>query len=142
MAWQLAGNKERGAKTDGKNMKRTLLLLMALASLTMPTYAGELYNLGNSGAVVTAQKDDLVKILYLVTHGQKPQGNALRERVGIDIPAGTLVEVVGHFPGQNPALIDSSHSPDSANISKIAWGSNTGYVYNFELSRDRYVGKR
>ena len=51
-------------------MKRTLLLLMALASLTIPTYAGELYNLGNSGAAVTAKKDDLVKILYLVTHGQ------------------------------------------------------------------------
>ena len=115
---------------------------MALLSLTIATYAGELYNLGNSGAVVTAQRDDLIKILYLVTHGQKPQGNALREKVGIDLPSGTMVEVVGHFPGQNPALIDSWHSPDLANISKIVWGSHTGYVYNFELSRDRYAGKR
>jgi hypothetical protein len=123
-------------------MKKLILSLVAIMSLTMATYAGELYNLGNSGAVVAAKKDDLIKILYLVTHGQKSQGNALREKVAIDLPAGTVVEVVGHFPGQNPALIDSWHSPDSANISKIVWGSHMGYIYNFELTRDRYIGKR
>ena len=51
-------------------MKKQLLSLMALVSLTISIYAGELYSLGNSGAVVTAKKDDLIKILYLVTHGQ------------------------------------------------------------------------
>jgi hypothetical protein len=80
-------------------MKKTTLILTALASLTIASQAGELYRLGNTGAVITARKADLIKILALATTGQKGASFDLREKVGIDLPQGT-VEV----PARSPKL--------------------------------------
>ena len=129
-------------------MKITTLILTALASLTIASQAGELYSLGNTGAVITARKADLIKILALATTGQKGASFDLREKAGIDLPQGTVVEVVSYFPGENPRLRGSYYpgqKPGSpSKIAKIVWdnGTHTGYVYDFELSRDRYVGSR
>ena len=49
-----------------------------------------------------------------------------------NLPNGTVVEVF------------STATTLARDIAKIAWGNDThtGYVYKFELSRDRYAGSR
>jgi hypothetical protein len=58
-----------------------------------------------------------------------------RDVRAFNLPKGTVIELVGHVHGDNPDLGD---------IAKIVWakGTLTGYVYKFELTRDRYVGSR
>jgi hypothetical protein len=118
------------------------LLFPALTAICLAgiAQAGDLYRIGGTSALITARKADLIKVLSLATSDRKGKSFDLRQKLersggAFNLPNGTVVEVVKYFRGNNPDLGD---------IAKIVWsnGAHTGYVYKFELSRDRYVGSR
>jgi hypothetical protein len=119
---------------------KLFLSTLTVICLTATAQTGDLYRLGGTSALITARQADLIKVLALATSGQKGESFNLRQKLerdnrAFELPKGTVVEVVGHLHGNNPDLGD---------IAKIVWGNgaHTGYVYKFELTRDRYVGSR
>ena len=119
-------------------MKRLILSLMALVSLTIAMQAGELFRL-KANTVVVGEARDLDDLMTLNAQGKKSELRALynqlkAEKQLVNAPAGIVVEVVNYVGG---------HVGD---IAKIKWNGfsdcpfQIGCVAKSDLAQ--HVGSR